>query len=137
MLKSLTCMPCQWTIPFTLKKKKKSQFLVWIICLHSGKACVIPVPQTKHNLLPNFQIPKKADSYSANNILTKPQKWWPSIKIIELKKPEHFSLFYKEPPFVCSRINTRAVSIPNQNHSLAMAMRYLQNFFGDCMGRCW
>lgn len=62
---------------------KNPQLLIWITCLHIEKAYVILVPQTKHNVLPNLQIPKKADSDSAKNILTEPQKWWPSIKMIE------------------------------------------------------
>lgn len=41
---------------------------------------MIPVPQNKHNLLPNLQSPKKEDSYGTTNILTEPQKRWPSIK---------------------------------------------------------
>lgn len=70
--------------------KKKSQFLIWITCLCTEEPYVIPVPQTKYDLLPKLQIPKKTDSYSAKNFPTEPQKWWPSIKMIELKKSEHF-----------------------------------------------
>lgn len=50
------------------------------MCLHTEKAFVIPVPQKKHNLLPNLQSPKKEDSYGAKNILTEPQKSWSSNK---------------------------------------------------------
>lgn len=78
---------------------KNPQLLIRITCLRTEKARVILVPQTKHSLLPNLHTPKKADSYSAKNILTEPQKWWPSIKMIELKKTKHFALVYNEPPF--------------------------------------
>lgn len=117
--------------PF-LSYKIKSQFSIWITCLRTEEPYVIPVPQTKHNLLPNLQIPKKTDSYSEKD---SEKIFWqnlrsggPALKQFNLKNPEHFALVYNEPPFVCSGINSRAVSIPNQNNSLTMARRYLQQF---------